>query len=111
MGEIIILNLEEFLEEIRPSIKWSASTGFHRCTGCGRQMDSTEKLSHWPKYCRLSKDKKLKKLRDQILAENFPTEEKPTLQEVVSTFEYIHGTYGHITSLFFGTINQLSKVN
>ena len=76
-----MLNLEEFLEEIRPPIKWSASTGYHRCTGCGRQMDSTEKLSHWPKHCSLSKDKTVQKLRDEVLAENFPEEEKPALNE------------------------------
>ena len=76
-----ILNLEEFLEEIRPSIKWSSSTGYHRCTGCGRQMDSTEKLTHWPKHCSLSKDKTVQKLRAQVLAENFPVEEKPAIKE------------------------------
>ena len=75
-----MLNLEEFLEEIRPSIKWYAY-GFHRCTGCGRQMDSTEKLTHWPKYCSLSKDKKSQKLRAEVLAENFPVGEKPAIKE------------------------------
>ena len=82
VGAIAILNLAEFSEEIRPSIKWSPSTGFHRCTGCGRQMDSTEKLTHWPKNCSLSKDKTVQKLRADVLAENFSTEEKPALEEV-----------------------------
>ena len=78
---MIILNLEEFLEEISPSIKWSANTGFHRCVSCGRQMDSTEKLTHWPKHCSLSKDKPIQKLRAEVLATNFPEEEKPALNE------------------------------
>ena len=78
---MIILNLPEFLEEIRPSIKWSSSTGYHRCTGCGRQMDSTEKENHWPKRCSLSKDKTVQKLRDEVLSANFPDGEKPTLNE------------------------------
>ena len=69
MGGIAILNLAEFLEEIKPSIKWSASTGYHRCTGCGRQMDSTEKLTHWPKHCSLSKDKTVQKLRADVLSD------------------------------------------
>ena len=76
-----MLNLEEFLEEIKPPIKWSASTGYHRCTGCGRQMDSTEKLSHWPKHCSLSKDKTVQKLRAEVFSTNFPEEEKPKLDE------------------------------
>jgi hypothetical protein len=81
---MIILDLQEFLEEIRPSIKWSASTGHHRCNGCGRQMDSTDKENHWPKHCSLSKDKTLQKLRDEVITANFSEEgkEKPTLQEV-----------------------------
>ena len=48
---------------------------------CGRQMDSTEKLSHWPKHCSLSKDKTVQKLRAEVLSENFPEEEKPKLDE------------------------------
>ena len=76
------MNLAEFLEEIRTAIKWSVSTGFHRCPGCGRQMDSTEKQNHWPKYCSLSRDKPLQKLRAEVIKENFPEEEKPALQEV-----------------------------
>jgi hypothetical protein len=75
------LNLPEFLEEIEPSIKWSDSTGYHWCDGCGKQLDSSEKLSHWPKHCSLSKDKKLQKLRAEVLSSNFPEEEKPELQE------------------------------
>ncbi len=82
MGGVAILNLPEFLEEIRTAIKWSASTGYHRCPGCGRQMDSTEKQNHWPKYCSLSKDKKLQKLRADVISENVPEEEKPAMQEV-----------------------------
>jgi len=82
LGGIDILNLTEFLEEIRTAIKWSVGTGYHRCPGCGRQMDSTEKQNHWPKYCSLSKDKKLQKLRADVIAENFPEVEKPALQEV-----------------------------
>jgi hypothetical protein len=78
---MIGLNLTEFLDEIRTAIKWSASTGYHRCPGCGRQMDSTEKQNHWPKYCSLSKDKKLQKLRADVIAENFPAKEKPTIKE------------------------------
>jgi hypothetical protein len=77
-----ILNLEEFLQEIKPSIKWSASTGYHRCSGCGRQLDSAEKLTHWPKHCSLSKDKTVQKLRSEVLSNNFPDEAKPALQEV-----------------------------
>ena len=76
------MNLAEFLEEIRTAIKWNVSTGFHRCPGCGRQMDSTEKQNHWPKYCSLSRDKPLQKLRAEVISENFPEEEKPTLNEV-----------------------------
>ena len=78
---MIILNLEEFLQEIKTSIKWSAITGYHRCAGCGRQMDSTEKLAHWPKHCSLSKDKPVQKLRAEVLSSNFPVEEKPSLNE------------------------------
>ncbi len=78
---MIKLDLNEFLDQIKPSIKWSSSTGFHRCAGCGRQMDSTEKETHWPKHCSLSKDKKLQKLRADVLSNNFPEEEKPALQE------------------------------
>ena len=44
-------------------------------------MDSTEKLSHWPKHCSLSKDKTVQKLRAEVLSENFPEEEKPALNE------------------------------
>ena len=76
------MNLAEFLEEIRTAIKWNPSNGFHCCPGCGRQMDSTEKQNHWPKYCSLSKDKTLQKLRADVIAENCPEEEKPVLQEV-----------------------------
>jgi ParB-like chromosome segregation protein Spo0J len=76
-----MLDLTEFLEEHRPSIKWSVSTGYHRCVSCGRQMDSTEKSKHWPKHCSLSKDKRVQKLRAQVLAENFPVEEKPEIKE------------------------------
>jgi hypothetical protein len=79
---MIGLNLNEFLEEIRTAIKWSASTGYHRCPGCGRQMDSTEKQNHWPKYCSLSKDKTLQKLRADVIADNFPEEVKPILHDV-----------------------------
>jgi len=78
---MIMLDLPEFLEEIRPSIKWSSSTGHYRCAGCGSQLDSTSKLLHWPKYCSLSKDKPLQKLRSDVIAENFPEKEKPALQE------------------------------
>jgi hypothetical protein len=81
VGRVIVLNLTEFLEELRPSMKWSASTGFYRCNGCGAQLDSTSKLFHWPKHCSLSKDKKSQKLRADVLAENFPVEEKPTIKE------------------------------
>ena len=81
MGGIIGMNLREFLEEIKPSIKWSVSTGYHRCNGCGRQMDSTDKLSHWPKHCSLSKVKTVQKLRAEVLAENLGVEEKPELNE------------------------------
>ena len=81
MGGITILNLEEFLEEIRPSIKWSSSSGFHRCTGYGRQMDSTEKLTHWPEHCSLSKDKTVQKLRPKFYQLNFPEGEGPALNE------------------------------
>ena len=45
-------------------------------------MDSTEKLTHWPKNCSLSKDKTVQKLGADVLAENFSTEEKPALEEV-----------------------------
>jgi hypothetical protein len=81
---MIMLNLEEFLEEIRPSIKWSSSTGYHRCTGCGRQMDSTEKLLHWPKHCSLSKDKTVQKLRAEVLSANFPEIRKAAISEAGS---------------------------
>ena len=43
-------------------------------------MDSSEKLSHWPNHCSLSKDKTVQKLRSQVLSENFPTEEKPAIK-------------------------------
>ena len=76
-----MLDLPVFLEEIRPSIKWSASTGYHRCTGCGRQMDSSEKLSHWPKHCSLSKDKTVQKLRAEVFSANFPEQKKSALNE------------------------------
>ena len=82
VGGIAILNLSEFLEEIRTAIKWNVSTGFHRCPGCGRQMDSTEKQNHWPKYCSLSRDKPLQKLRAEVIAANFPEGENHALQEV-----------------------------
>jgi hypothetical protein len=81
MGEMISLNLDEFLNQISPSIKWSASTGYYRCVSCGRQMDSSEKLKHWPNHCSLSKDKTVQRLRNQVLAENFPVEEKPAIKE------------------------------
>ena len=76
-----MLNREEFLEEIRPSIKWSSGIGYHRCTGCGAQLDSTSKLSHWPKHCSLTKDKPVQKLRAEVLSSNFPEEEKHALNE------------------------------
>ena len=47
-----------------------------------KTLDSTEKLTHWPKHCILSKDKKSQKLRAEVLAENFPVEEKPAVKEV-----------------------------
>ena len=50
--------------------------------GCGRHLDSTAKLSHWPKNCSLSKDKTGQKLRAEVLAENFSVEEKPTIKEL-----------------------------
>ena len=81
---MMTLNLGEFLNQISPSIKWSSSTGYHRCVSCGRQMDSTEKLSHWPKHCSLSNDKPVQKLRNQVLTENFPIEEKPALNQAGS---------------------------
>jgi hypothetical protein len=76
-----MLDLTEFLQELRPSIKWNASTGYHRCTGCGRQMDSTSKENHWPKHCSLSKDKTVQKLRAEVLSANFPAEEKLAVKE------------------------------
>ncbi len=79
---MIVLNLSEFLEEIKPSIKWSSNTGYHRCSGCGRQLDRTEKDTHWPKHCSLRKDKKLQKVRADVIAVNFPEEEKPAVKEV-----------------------------
>ena len=75
---MIKLDLNEFFEQIKPTIKWNSSIGFHICHGCGRHFDSTEKLSHWPYQCSLSKEKKSQKLRAEVLAENFPVEEKPT---------------------------------
>jgi hypothetical protein len=78
---MIILNLSEFLAEIRPSIKWSSSTGFHRCSGCGAQMDSTSKENHWPEHCSLSKDKTVQKLRADVLSANFPEAEKSAIKE------------------------------
>jgi hypothetical protein len=81
LGEIIEMDLSEFLEEIKPSIKWSASIGYHRCTGCSRQLDSTEKLSHWPKHCSLSKDKTVQKLRAEVLSTNFPEAQKAAITE------------------------------
>ena len=78
---MIILDLLEFLEEIRPSIKFSSSNGYHRCTGCGRQLDSTSKLSHWPNHCSLSKNKTVQKLRADVVAENFPVAKKPAIKE------------------------------
>ena len=79
---MIMLNLEEFLEEIKPPIKWSARyLDIIDVPGCGRQMDSTEKLSRWPKHCSLSKDKTVQKLRAEVFSTNFPEEEKPKLDE------------------------------
>ncbi len=78
---MIKLDLNEFLDQIKPSIKWSHSTGFHHCSGCGRYFDSSEKLSHWPNHCSLSKDKKLQKLRAEVLSANFPEEENPAINE------------------------------
>ena len=78
---MIILDLNEFFEQIKPSIKWNSSIGFHICNGCGRHFDSSEKLTHWPYHCSLSKDKKSQKLRAEVLAENFPVEEKPAVKE------------------------------
>ena len=45
------------------------------------QLDSTSKLSHWPKHCSLSKDKTVQKIRSEVLSANFPEEEKPALNE------------------------------
>jgi hypothetical protein len=45
-------------------------------------LDSTSRLSHWPKNCSLSKDKAVQKLRARVLGENFPTEEKLAIKEV-----------------------------
>ena len=58
------------------------SIGYHRCTGCGSQLDSTEKLTHWPNHCSLSKNKTIQKLRADVLAENFPVEKKSAIKEV-----------------------------
>jgi hypothetical protein len=81
MGEMMSMDLDEFYSEIKPNIKWSSSTGFYRCNGCGAQLDSTSKLFHWPKHCSLSKDKKSQKLRADVITENFPVEEKPAIKE------------------------------
>ena len=78
---MIMMDLNEFFDQIKPTIKRNSSIGFHICNGCGRHFDSTEKLTHWPKNCSLSKDKKSQKLRAEVLAENFPVEEKPAVKE------------------------------
>lgn len=78
---MIMLDLTEFLDEIKPSIKWSSSTGYHRCTGCGAQLDSTSKLSHWLQNCSLSKDKTAQKLRARVFSDNFPVKEKLAIKE------------------------------
>lgn len=78
---MIMLNLEEFLDQIKPTIKWNSGIEFHICNGCGRHFDSSEKLTHWPYHCSLSKDKKSQKLRAEVLAANFPTEEKPAIKD------------------------------
>ena len=78
---MIVLDLDEFFEQIKPIIKWNSSIGFHICNGCGRHFDSTEKLTHWSKNCSLSKDKKTQKLRAEVLSETFPEEEKSAVKE------------------------------
>ena len=45
-------------------------------------MDSTEKLSHWPNHCSLSKDKTVQKLRAEVLSENFPQKRNLQLKKL-----------------------------
>jgi hypothetical protein len=65
------MNIDELLKELSPTIRYFAQTGWHYCQSCGRSMDSSEKLLHY-KICSHFDDKKTQKLRQKIIADNFP---------------------------------------
>lgn len=62
------MNIDEFLEEIKPESKWWDRVGLWYCTGCGQRMDKPESELHWPKNCSLKKIPFLKKLRATVLS-------------------------------------------
>ncbi len=66
-----VMNLDDFLKQIAPTIRYFAQTGWHYCQSCSKSMDSTEKLLHY-KICSHSDDKKTQKLRQKIISDNFP---------------------------------------
>jgi hypothetical protein len=68
-----IVNIDEFLKEIAPTIRWFPQTGWNYCHGCGKSMDSSEKLLHY-RICSYSEDKITQKLRKKVIEENFPAE-------------------------------------
>lgn len=65
------MNFDNFLKQIAPTIRFFAQTGLHYCQSCSKSMDSTEKLLHY-KICSHSDDKITQKLRQKIIADNFP---------------------------------------
>ena len=64
-------DLDKFLKDTAPEIKWLAQIGWHYCHGCGRTVDSSEKMFHY-RVCTYSKDKKMAKLLANVIAENYP---------------------------------------
>jgi hypothetical protein len=67
------MNFDGFLKEIAPTIRWFAQMGWNFCHGCGKVMDSSEKLLHY-RICSYSEDKQTQKLRKKVIEENFPAE-------------------------------------
>ena len=67
------MNIDEFLKEIAPTIRWFAQMGWNYCHSCGKIMDGSEKLLHY-RTCSHSEDKQTQKLRQKVIEENFPTE-------------------------------------
>ena len=72
-------DLDKFLKEIAPQIKWLAQAGWNYCYGCAKTMDSSEKLFHYRVCSKPILEVPLGWYKNQIKVNaNLPMDFKPT---------------------------------